>query len=264
MSIKIYNGYTLSLPNKNIKTVQSFCKQLSIKMNQDKTLLVKKMFAEKITAQFDQNFLDQSLNQTPLNLMSKLWNDILDRQKQITVTNFRDPEIDFEVQLCLIPLKTKLLVLYWGEREEFLKTWKSTPGVQEYHYQNSTDRPENISSYEWRKRKNDWASALPNSGNPKDNGLVFTLVDNKIFPPRFEEFMEFIPSLEQRAASLAKHLVLQDKMKILSSSLEVMAAYMQSSSWLRSEDGKAAIELKTNEIKSKLKPQIDKVDVYGY
>lgn len=47
----------------------------------------------------------------------------------------------------------------------------------DYHYQNQTDRPNEISAAEWRRREKDWDIALGEDFIPANHGLTFQLFD---------------------------------------------------------------------------------------
>lgn len=55
---------------------------------------------------------------------------------------------------------------------------------REYHYQDQTERPEDISEAQWAKREHVWRQCLP-SGIPSDDGLVVRITDadsiNRLF-----------------------------------------------------------------------------------
>lgn len=67
---------------------------------------------------------------------------------------------------------TSLLNNMIRDESDFVKKY----AIEEYYYQNQTDRPEKISSSDWNKRKNDWNKVFKN-GIPSIDGISITLTD---------------------------------------------------------------------------------------
>ena len=59
-------------------------------------------------------------------------------------------EYDFSSELMFFPLRNKTLLMYFGyfDIEEMIT---DSGQILDYHYQNQTDRPENISQEEWKQ-----------------------------------------------------------------------------------------------------------------
>ena len=103
-------------------------------------------------------------------------------------------ESDMESTLVLFPItKKKTLIMSYSENfTNFFrslcddKSFCEKYELEEYHYQNQTDKPDDISSRAWAQRRKDWDKALP-TGVPSSDGMVRKeikeLVMNKI-PPR--------------------------------------------------------------------------------
>ena len=50
--------------------------------------------------------------------------------------------------------------------------------VEDYHYQNQTDQPEDITDEEWEKRGDLWDELLPGIGILRDNGFIYKIVND--------------------------------------------------------------------------------------
>ncbi len=86
----------------------------------------------------------------------------------------------FKSTLYLYPLKDKLLCMYFGDASYRLLL-EDLPEFDNYHYQNQTDRPEEISEEDWTKRLNDWTDAIGNDFIPSNHGFCVNLINTDSF-----------------------------------------------------------------------------------
>ena len=104
-------------------------------------------------------------------------------------------EYSFNNSLVLFPIsKRYTLMMAFGDDMRLLiynlstkrtnkaKAFREKYGLEDYHYQNSTDKPTNISKADWNKRRRDWDIAMP-SGIPSKDGMVikFDFTDHDRF-----------------------------------------------------------------------------------
>lgn len=83
----------------------------------------------------------------------------------------------FKANLCIYPIRGKILALYTGNKDIQNNVIKNQNYLLDYHYQNQTDRPENISKTEWNKRDNDWNKAIGPDYIPSQHGFQVSLVN---------------------------------------------------------------------------------------
>lgn len=87
-------------------------------------------------------------------------------------------------------------------------------GIEDYHYQNQTDKPDNISGYRWNKRSDDWDKCFRISSIPSVAGISIELMNTEMF------FLKRLTSdkkpdlgftsKEDRIKKMAKHKVLDE------------------------------------------------------
>lgn len=77
----------------------------------------------------------------------------------------------------IIPVGRKLLVLLFGNNN-LQKIVKNTLPLEDYHYQNSTDKPENITTRDWNLRRITWDKALSPDYIPSNHGFNVKLTDS--------------------------------------------------------------------------------------
>lgn len=119
-----------------------------------------------------------------------------------------DFEFDYNCEVVLFPLKDKTLLMYFGN-SDLRKVVDNLPYLSDYHYQNQTDKPENVSEEEWNQRKKDWDEALSRDGIPTKHGLTVKLFDCEydlvgMSEPELRE--DDVPSLEERAKWLLDYM----------------------------------------------------------
>lgn len=139
------------------------------------------------------------------------------RESEIHPTIMND-DTYFKTTLVVLPLnKSKMLLMTYPNAFtnillELISTDKAFAnkyGLEEYHYQDQTDKPNSISSAQWAKRKKDWDEALP-SGIPSKDGICINLIDSKLFSQGFlfkkftKNVFNLYPSRTERVDKLAQ------------------------------------------------------------
>jgi len=146
-------------------------------------------------------------------LSEQIW-DFLDKV-QSSQRSVRD-DYDIKLQVMIHPIKRKALGTEYCSDSQLRKLLFTCPLVEEYHYQNQCDQPENISNYRWETRRKDWDLALPGMGIPLYNGLEVTILDYKLLELRTsnEDLIKAIPSIHKRIKMLSNELGLKHFMEI--------------------------------------------------
>ena len=115
-----------------------------------------------------------------------------------------DSDFDYNCSMMVIPMENKQLVLVFGN-DELTEVVKNQPWLRDYHYQNQTDCPANISEEEWEQRRKDWDEAIGPDYLPVNHGMEIKLCDSGrdfLFGIMEEEwtkdFPPYVPSVEDR------------------------------------------------------------------
>jgi hypothetical protein len=125
-------------------------------------------------------WLDMDVNYLPFprqEFESPFWRliRVLKQERAKTAGGERSVDWDFTLSVCLIPWGDDLLALHYLENNPgFLDVLKGI-GFEDFHYQNSTDRPDSISEQDWEERSTIWAQAL-GKGVPASVGLSYEIV----------------------------------------------------------------------------------------
>jgi hypothetical protein len=213
MSIKIYGGYRIA-KKMNLVQLKSFNLSIKKKIEKKKQKLILDLFTNHMIKELDHRAVgltDSSKEGNEGSILSLISSRIYNRIQEIDKTGRRDPEVDFSSSVTYYPLNDKLLAIFNGEQEAFTETWESFPGIKDYHYQNSTDRPKDIPEKEWKKRNSDWTKAL----NPSHSGFNFELSELFIYSslPTAEAVIANLPSFKSRVSRTARELLLNRYLK---------------------------------------------------
>ena len=187
MSIKIYNGYKFN------GSMIHLWKILNNIKNDVKEAETKEIFFKEIVetiheidyAKFFKHQLNpkEDIDQYPIGesssyLGTKFEDFNIGNQKKYP--SILDKTSSFSVSI--FPLSNrKILVLFFPSLDfhhKILKTY--LPNFEEYYYQNSTDKPENISTRKWNQRLNDWKKTGILENAPINVGLNFRLGNENI------------------------------------------------------------------------------------
>lgn len=112
-------------------------------------------------------------------------------------------EYDFSSELMFFPLRNKTLLMYFGyfDIEEMIT---DSGQILDYHYQNQTDRPENISQEEWKQREADWNEAIGPDFIPINHGFSICLFNHGLIIPRYDPELEIEFPSEEVMTSLLR------------------------------------------------------------
>ena len=259
MSTKIFNGY--KIPSMTLPELFNFMFEFRDRVRPVLTRLILQRTAEicagvinAAALDLPTPFLDNDRTiQAIMNNRTKIapwWfanSYLTHKQDEIERTHIRDPQNDFSCNLTihLIPggNSYKLLVLLFTEQKEFEKLWNLTPGVEHYEYFNNTDRPKEISKEEWKVRELDWESALQ-AGVPALAGLQFDTCANKPMFGTFNNILEYIPPVKERAKNLAvdevfRHFCRTKYAKL--DSYQLVSAMRDFKDYLKTSKGKSSV-----------------------
>ena len=107
---------------------------------------------------------------------------ITDKIDEASKTPFKF-DYDYRCTLQIIPIKRKTLVLYFGnaEMQQYLESLPDF--LIDHHYQDQTDKPDDISTYKWKQREKDWEIAIGPDYIPCRHGFTAELFDTEHIIP---------------------------------------------------------------------------------
>lgn len=185
MSIKIYDSY-LFKGNLN-KTFQLLMEiKAEVKKAEEKYLFYEimkeaiflldseKIFNKKL------NLKKEILNKMFLGEETSIIGYICEKYRinhEKRIASFSDKESSLESVIYPISNKRTLIIFYFRQKyqREVIEKFVKKKIIEDYHYQNSTDKPDEISSREWNKRLKDWDATGILDNAPIDRMLSFNL-----------------------------------------------------------------------------------------
>lgn len=132
--------------------------------------------------------------------------EIRTRQKEILGSGSRDPQVDFDFEVSILPHEGSVYGMVFSERQKWIDLWMDQDGLEDYSYWNNTDRPDDVTDAEWECRGKTWdAILLANpAGTPGMAGFTAQCAD-RFNKPEVAEIMRSIPTFESRVARQARN-----------------------------------------------------------
>ena len=206
MSTKIYNGFEFIGDNdiRSIhRNIREFQEELEPVVNK---FLIEFLAYDSVSYYDNVVHLGGSLINNRKEPVWKAHEEYRDRVKVIKDSGLRDPEVDFDFEIVILPIKDKILGIHYTEQGEFKKLLSEKPWFREYGYWDNVDPSEKCTEEEWDKRQNDWDEALPGYVTPAFAGLSVKLTNPNmfsVFPDCTEMFNSLLPSKTRRAKAIA-------------------------------------------------------------
>lgn len=197
MSTKIYNG--MKLPNMSVFELNEMYKVLRSKLipvaQQEYYKLVAKIYQSAyIYAKLGVNICEYNIDMTNiptdadkdeiLLFAKREACEIIKKTRNAVLWADAEPDADFEVSLCILPVSDAILYIPCANNNELngelQRVMMEYFRAEEYGYWDNTDMPDNLTEDEWNNRKDNWNKALPDAlGVPRQNGFVIKLVDSE-------------------------------------------------------------------------------------
>lgn len=211
MSTKIYDAYKLAQPytliqlNQKLDELRVEIQKIGIRSILEKAINLT-LYVYNYTCACGMEAVDEMIEKTDMKkhpeIKSSYWNRIWNKAKDgqwnaVYFGCFRqiinkidetskspfDYDYDYRCNLQIIPMKRKTLVLYFGnaEMQQYLESLPDF--LTDYHYQDQTDKPDDISTYKWKRREKDWELAIGPDYIPGRHGFSAKLFDTQYIIP---------------------------------------------------------------------------------
>lgn len=222
MSTKIYDGFRLRTPSIRALNaiLQTAREQLSERCQEEFLEMYGQYVAAyadariagiKITAQVGRKRYDRMPEYVDATTFPSgiAWQEFWDAQSNIRLTHERNPSYDFECEISLYPGSPWTFAIIYSEPSRaYRDVWAEIPGVEPYAYWDNTDKPEELSSRAWKRRGDQWNKRLATKS------LDWTLNGEygAPMPPRGDDLLLCMPTLEKRLARIASHIADHDRL----------------------------------------------------
>lgn len=211
MSIKIYNAFRAQMP------FESLHAKLTALRTQVKTraeALALEALACQFEAQLDDQIIESLFGAAGTRGFDMAWfwpvlDAVRDQVAEVKAKGVRKPDVDFSCSVLVIPSAEGFLGVVYTEQPALAKLVLSTEGFEDWHYQNSTDRPEGVSEAAWALRKASWAAATADfSGTMGAHGFSYDLAPLETPYPSPAAMASRWHTVATRAARVAREAAL--------------------------------------------------------
>lgn len=202
MSTKILNGFRFR--SSDLFEIHAIISQWRIILAERHRSDLAALMADMCTDVIDRNAIKPAkfAGKVPY---SEVRSEIRTRQKEILGSGSRDPEVDFDFEISVLPHDGAVYGMVFSERQSWIDLWMAQDGVEEYGYWNHVDRPDGVSAAEWKSRAETWNGILRANpaGTPGMAGFTAQCAD-RFNRPEAEQIMTSMPTFEARVARQAK------------------------------------------------------------
>lgn len=205
MSTKIYDAYkfdkmySVTELSEMFNTTRELVKEKTIEMIESQIVYLFNFYYNFRLLHKDSDIQKRILTNRDLTnidrLKRELWRDVLFKNWRVLFLDLqlyidaKSNEIDnrsifynLDCNLQIIPVKNKILTMAFGNSDLIQVAVDSLPLI-DYHYQNQTDKPSDISNYAWNTRKNVWDAAIGPDYIPANHGFSVNFKPSSLFPP---------------------------------------------------------------------------------
>jgi hypothetical protein len=258
MSTRIYNGFRFK--PRTLDGVYRLLAELRPVVQEKQRAAHLQFLASNAIGIIDRNSIGRGEKiEHPL---SHVGNELRDRQKEIKTTGHRDPQVDFEFSISVMPHKSRVYGILHCDQREWTTWFTALPEIEDYSYWDNSDREDGISARQWTARKKTWDAILGRDGRPGNAGLEFSVL-SAVGYPKPSEVLPFIDTIEARAWSLASDILVdrhvQDNGGVTASN--VFELLHRATDWVK--DNKPIREAKAAEIAALL-PEVTETVLLGW
>ncbi len=190
----------------------------------------------------------------PTKALAGAWSELMDAQREIKKTGYRNPRCDFDFEISILPFEGALYGIIHCEHDEWIKKFKASGLVTPFYWFDS-EKPSNVLKKEWVERERVWKGIFEKDTRPDANGFKATMTIEPynvktIRPAEVAAAIKKIP-FEKRvhrvAYDMMTHARMMEDAEYQASKDEerthgVMAALFRATDWLKTEEGKIALD----------------------
>ena len=198
MSTKIYNAYKTTL---NICELLDKFKILAVKAKKIQEEQYLESLYERVILTGDSEIV---LHGNKFDYYQELFKQRHTDWRELQISQYRNPYIDFSLSCSVFPLKDKILLKFYGEYS-MLDLIDEEDYLIDYHYQNQCDKPDSISDDDWEARRKTWNDILGYE-KPRDVSFSFDFASNDdiLTLSLYKRKPEYIPTIDERVKNLKK------------------------------------------------------------
>ena len=263
MSTRIYGG--IKFASGDFHEVFTRLQEFRDRLVPQTEIMVGSYLASRLTRMVD----DTAAQGLPLgeNFLSKAVNEFRDSLDEIKKTGRRNPGVDTEFKVSILPYDGQLYGIMFTEQPEWRKLFLAEPWVSEFSYGDaSDDTPEGVSYEDYRKRGDLWNAVMP-TGAPVNHGVEADLTYN-FYWPEWEWIEPHLTAqtLDDRLKEVGQNRVSFAKMKDISGGddSKYMGSFWEARRWLKTDEGTSAVHAEIERVRPLLPPLLTRGVVDGF
>lgn len=200
------------------------------------------------------------------NFLSKAVGEFRDDVDEIKKTSRRNPGVDFEFKVMILPHKGDLYGMTFTEQPEWRKAFVKHMGASDFSFHDSTDDlPVGVSRKAYAARGRLWNEIIPDMV-PIKNGVEADLTMT-VYWPEWAWIEPCFADFEARVAEVAENRASFAKMRELAGgeddSDKYFSAFWEARRWLKTDEGKAAIAVHADLARPLLPPVLSRTVLDG-
>lgn len=263
MSVKIYSGFKFQ--SGSLQDLQAFLMKWRQILKPLHRAELAAVHARIATDTFDQSFIDPKSNAGKTPLM-EAFHSVMDRQREIKKTGYRDCEVDFDFEVSVMPHGRNIYGIIYTERGKWRDLFMSQPEISDFSYWDDTDRPDDITERRWRHRYKVWDTILLRGPDaiPAMRGLSAQCTTESLWIDA-EDIIAAIKPHEVRVRNLARSAVMDAEFKRRMTGFsdngvkaQVFSIFFDVEKWLKSPEGEAILQTKIKELEVILPKELTK------
>lgn len=174
MSTKIYNG--LILRNSNLEQALGLLIGIRAEFISNGQKYVASEVARRIALEKDLAVNYCTLDKGGQSAFWALHEKFHEAQVDVLGRGVRSVDWDATLSICLIPHQGNVLALHYSEGSLGYRKLLLAAGFEDFHYQDSSDGPEDVPADEWSERGDTWLKVLRGGTVPADVGVTYEAV----------------------------------------------------------------------------------------
>jgi hypothetical protein len=263
MSVKIYHGFKFH--SGSLQELQAFLMKWRGILKPLHHAELAAVHARIATDTFDQFFINPMAKAGKTPLMEAI-HSVMDRQREIKKTGYRDCEVDFDFEVSILPHGRNIYGIIYTERSKWRDLFMDQPEISDFSYWDNSDKPDEITAREWRHRYKVWDAILLRGPDaiPAMRGLSAQCTTESIWIDA-ETIIPAIKPHEVRVRNLAKSAVMDAEFKRRMAGLsdaevkaQVFSTFFDVEKWLKSPEGDAILQAKIKELETILPKELTK------
>lgn len=182
--------------------------------------------------------------------LSSAYCQLRDRQADVKRTMRRDPDVDFDFAVAIMPHDGRLYGIAYSEHTAWVKLFLSKPWIEGYAYWNGVDHPADVTDEEWDERERTWDAVLGPAAVPAMVGFEARCTDILTPSPDVNEVLRHLKPPDLRAIAFARQRVIDRRCSMDTADAQHMSRTVRAINdavrWMTDTDeGKAALTTET-------------------